>query len=290
MTAHVLLQNDELNLEVALLGAEMQFLRTAAGDDLLWNGDAAFWTGRAPVLFPIVGRAVDDTIAVGDHSAAMPQHGFARRSTFTLEEHSPTMCRHLLCDTEESRKVYPFAFALRLTHRLDGATLHVSAEVTNEGTQPMPFGFGFHPAFCWPLPHTNQVPHHVTLAGGGSPDKRAIEDGLLRQEPLAGPFVDGDLELRSELFNDGALVFPNGADAVRYGPRSGPALDFHFDNLPDLALWQPVGAPFLCIEPWHGTASYIGDGPQIAQRPNAITLAPKTSITFGFSVTVSSLS
>ncbi|MEH6646575.1 aldose 1-epimerase family protein [Sulfitobacter sp.] len=289
MTTPTLLQNDTLSLEVGPLGAEMQFLRTSAGDDLLWHGDAAYWTGRAPVLFPIVGRAVEDTVAVDDHSAPMPQHGFARRSLFTLEEHSSTICRHLLTDTEESRKAYPFAFALRLTHMLDGATLHVTAHVTNEDTRPMPFGFGFHPAFCWPLPQANQATHHVTLAGGGSPDKRAIDDGLLIPEPLAGPFVEGDLELQAERFNDGALVFPNGTDALRYGPRSGPALDFRFDNLPDLALWQPVSAPFLCIEPWHGTASYVGDGPQIAQRPNAITLAPKESATFGYSVTVSGL-
>lgn len=31
-----LLQNDHLNLAVSPLGAEMQHLRTATGDDLLW--------------------------------------------------------------------------------------------------------------------------------------------------------------------------------------------------------------------------------------------------------------
>ena len=284
------LHNDMLNLEVAALGAEMQFLRTADGDNLLWHGDAAFWTGRAPVLFPIVGRAVDDTVEVEGKSAHMPQHGFARRSLFALEQHSPTMCRHLLTDTEETRKVYPFAFALRLTHELIGTTLHITAEVQNEDTRPMPFGFGFHPAFCWPLPNAAGVPHRITLAGGGSPDKRAIEHGLLRPEPLAGPFVDGDLVLRKELFNDGALVFPNSTDALRYGPKSGLALDFQFENLPDLALWQPVGAPFICVEPWHGTASYIADGAEISQRPNAIILAPREVSTFRYSVTVSGLS
>ncbi len=54
------LQNEFLSLEVAPMGAEMQSLRTSAWDDFLWNGDATFWSGRAPVLFPIVGRAVDD--------------------------------------------------------------------------------------------------------------------------------------------------------------------------------------------------------------------------------------
>ena len=284
--AHISLRNDALSLSVAPLGAEMQFLRTAAGGDLLWHGDAAFWTGRAPVLFPIVGRAVGDTIAVGDHSAPMPQHGFARRSTFMLEAQTDTMCCHLLRDTEDSRAVYPFAFDLRITHRLEGATLHVTAQVTNTGSRDMPFGFGFHPAFCWPLPHADTAPHHVTLASGGAPDMRGLEDGLLRSAQLTGPFMDGDLEIKEALFKDGALVFPNGSDALRYGPKNGASLAFAFHNLPDLALWRPVGAPFLCIEPWHGTASYVGDGPQIAQRPNSITLPPDASSEFGYSVSV----
>ena len=101
----IVLQNEALSLAVAPLGAEMQYLRTAGGDDLLWHGDAAFWSGRAPLLFPIVGRAVDDTIAVGDHSAPMAQHGFARRSLFTLVATGEGMCRHRLSDTAESRAI-----------------------------------------------------------------------------------------------------------------------------------------------------------------------------------------
>jgi len=262
----------------------MQYLRTAAGDDLLWHGDATFWSGRAPILFPIVGRAVNDTVSAAGQTAEMPQHGFARRSVFAQEAHTDTMCRHVLRDTLESRATYPFAFALRITHRLEGTTLHVTAEVSNEGDTPMPFGFGFHPAFSWPLPHAGDQPHHVTLAQGGSPQRRAIDDGLLRLQPLDGPFVDGDLEIAEHLFDEGALVFPNGADSLRYGPKSGPSLAFTFHNLPDLALWRPTGAPFLCIEPWHGTASYVGDGPEIAGRPNTITLPPHEQVQFGYTV------
>ncbi|MEH6521492.1 aldose 1-epimerase family protein [Sulfitobacter sp.] len=285
-STHTVLRSDALSLAVAPMGAEMQYLRTAAGDDLLWHGDAAYWTGRAPVLFPIVGRAVDDIVAVGDHTSPMPQHGFARRSVFTLEEQTETMCRHVLSDSVQSRAVYPFKFSLRLTHRLDGATLHVTAVVTNDDTQPMPFGFGFHPAFSWPLPNAQEAAHHVTLSNRGTPDMRALNDGLLRPEPGKGPFIGGNLELAEEMFNHGALVFPNGSDALRYGPKSGPSLAFEFHNLPDLALWHPTGAPFLCIEPWHGTASYIGDGPQISGRPNSIILPPQGSVEFGYSVTI----
>jgi hypothetical protein len=115
---------------------------------------------------------------------------------------------------------------------------------------------------------------------------QGLEDGLLKRTSVAGPFADGDLELSDVLFANGALVFPEGADALHYGPPEGPFLAFQFENLPDLALWRPIGAPFLCIEPWHGTASYIGDGPEISERPNSIKLAPEIVAQFGYSVTV----
>lgn len=280
------LATDTLSLSVAALGAEMQYLRTASGVDLLWHGDAAFWSGRAPVLFPIVGRAVNDVIAVGEHRATMPQHGFARRSPFALTEQTDVMCRHSLTDTAQSREVYPFSFSLDVVHQLDGNTLRVSVKVRNGGSTPMPFGFGFHPAFNWPLPGAKGQAHHVTLAQGGAPKRVEIEDGLLRPVAVDGPFKDGDLVVEEALFTDGALVFPNGADALRYGPRGGPSLSFEFDNLPDLALWRPKGAPFLCIEPWHGTASYLGDGPQMSVRPNITTLAAGEVSRFGYAVTV----
>jgi galactose mutarotase-like enzyme len=262
----------------------MQYLRTAAGDDLLWHGDPEFWSGRAPVLFPIVGRAVEDQIAVGDHRAIMPQHGFARRSLFALEAHTDEMCCHVLTQTKDTRAVYPFDFSLRITHRLEADTLHVTADVSNESNKPMPFGFGFHPAFSWPLPNAPKGAHHVTLASGGNPARAALQDGLLLPNLIPGPFSEGDLAIEEPLFLDGALVFPHGTDALRYGPHAGSALAFTFHNLPDLALWRPTGAPFLCIEPWHGTASYLGDGPQIAERPNSITLAPADTAQFGYTL------
>lgn len=294
MPSELHLQNAALSLSVSSLGAEMQYLRTHDGDDLLWHGDTRFWGGRAPVLFPIVGRAVDDIIAVGDFSAKMAQHGFARRSNFTLKEQSDVMCCHVLRDTDDSRAVYPFAFTLEISHRLDGATLHVTARVENESDRVMPFGFGFHPAFCWPLPGAGtgigagdgDAVHHVSLASGGAPDMRRLEGGLLRRDPIPGPFVNGRLEIREELFVDDALVFPNGSDALFYGLPDGRGLEFNFTNLPDLALWRPTGAPFLCIEPWHGTAPHVGDGHQIADRPNSVALDPGQSIEFGYSVTV----
>lgn len=287
MTFNCTLSNTHLSLAVSPLGAEMQYLRTQTGQELLWHGDAAFWTGRAPVLFPIVGRAVNDEVAVGDHHVEMPQHGFARRRVFELQEHGPTFCRHVLHADEDSRALYPFDFAMHLTHALTDATLTVTTRIENHSNEPMPFGFGFHPAFHWPLPGAATRPHVVQLRSDSAPAQQPLQpDGLLMPERVDSPFCNGRLEITEPLFKDGALVFPNNTEALRYGVENGPGLSFTFHNLPDLALWKPVDAPFLCIEPWHGTASLVGDGPQIAQRPNSVILAAGEAVEFGYSVTV----
>jgi galactose mutarotase-like enzyme len=197
----------------------------------------------------------------------------------------------VLTPTAAIRAVYPPDFRLELTHSLQGNTLSVTATVTNTGTDPLPFGLGFHPAFRWPLPGAEGQPHHVTLSDGSAPDMARLQDGLLPPERLPSPFEKGRLELDQSLFEADAMLFPNaGIPGLDYGPQhdhaQGPRLTFAFENLPDLALWTKPGAPFLCIEPWHGTAARTTDGPAIEDRPNAIQLPQGQARPFSYKVTI----
>lgn len=279
------ISSKELRLAVSDLGAEMQFLRTSDGRDLLWHGDATFWGGRSPVLFPIVGGAPGDEIAVGAHRAPMRQHGFARRMAFERVAHSPDMCRHALRDTDATRAVYPFEFTLEVTHTLEGNGLRIAALVQNHSAQTMPFGFGFHPAFAWPLPGAEGQLHEVNLASQSAPLQRPLEQGLLSRDLIPGPIQNGHLALTGDLFDKDALVFPNAAEPLRYGVPGQAELAFAFENLPDLALWSKPGAPFLCVEPWHGTAALQGDGPEITDRPNSFLLPAGEQAQFAMTVT-----
>jgi galactose mutarotase-like enzyme len=280
--------NDYLTVDVSSLGAEMQSLTTGDGHDLLWNGDAAFWGGRSPILFPIVGKAADDRVEINGKAYAMNQHGFARRSEFTLAASSPTMCRYELVASEASKAAYPFEFLLAVEHSLEGQTLTVAAEVTNRDQRPMPFGIGFHSAFVWPLPGAEGEDHVITLDNNGEPDLIRLSGGLLSFAKHASPFKDGRLVLAHEMFDADAMVFPEGAgEGLRYSAKGGPTMHFTFDNLPNLALWQKPGAPFICIEPWHGMAAENGGSKALAERPYSQTLAPGASARFAFSVEIS---
>ncbi|MBB5042566.1 aldose 1-epimerase family protein [Shinella fusca] len=280
------IENQHLSIEVSSLGAEMQSATTRDGANWLWNGNAAFWTGRSPVLFPIVGKTPDDTLLVDGRSYSMAQHGFARRREFTLEAASATTCRYRLEASAETRAVYPFDFGLSVEHSLDGPALTIAATVENGGETPMPFGLGFHPAFLWPLPGGEGRPHVVTLDNGAEPLRQPLENGLLSQVRDPSPFDKGRLLLAHDLFEHDALVFPEGAgDGLTYAAEGGPALRFHFEALPNLALWTKPGAPFLCVEPWQGTAAEYGGARELKDRPYTTTLPAGESRRFAFTVT-----
>lgn len=280
------ISNGEVTVDVAALGAEMQSIQTRDGRNWMWHGDATYWTGRSPILFPMVGKAPNDTISIEGERFQMSQHGFARRSNFALVAEESDRCVYRLEASEASRALYPFAFQLDVEHRLEGRAVLVSAEVTNRDSRVMPFGIGFHPAFAWPLPGA-AGPHAVVLDNGGVPALRRLSGGLVAQEELASPFAEGQLVLDHHMFGDDAMIFPEGAGAgLVYGPAAGPKLHFTWENLPNLALWTKPGAGFICLEPWHGTAAEVGGSDDLMERPFTEVLGPGAVGRYSFRVEI----
>ncbi|QLF68263.1 aldose 1-epimerase family protein [Peteryoungia desertarenae] len=287
MTDIIDIGTGDLRASISALGAELQSLTTDDGRDWLWHGDPVWWSGRSPILFPIVGKAPNGQIAIAGKTYAMAQHGFARRSRFELIAHTEDSCEHQLVSSDETRGQYPFDFCLSLAHRVDGRSLVVTAKVQNRDEGPLPFGIGFHPAFRWPLPGADGKAHYVSLDNGQSPKMIQLEDGLIGQSLPGSPFRAGRLELEHHLFDHDALIFPEGAGTgLTYGAEGGPSLHFTFENLPNIALWQKPGAPFLCVEPWHGMAAHAGGTAEITERPYTIALAKGQDMCFSFRLTL----
>jgi galactose mutarotase-like enzyme len=93
--------------------------------------------------------------------------------------------------------------------------------------------------------------------------------------------------LDHSMFEQDAMIFPDGAgEGLAYGAEHGPTMQFHFENLPNLALWTKPGAPFLCIEPWHGTAAEAGSSSELSKRPSTTILAPGAVESFVFTVEI----
>jgi D-hexose-6-phosphate mutarotase len=139
------LHSDHLTVEINPLGAQLSTLRDRAGRDLLWNGDPSVWSGRAPLLFPIVGELAGGTYRVGSTSYSLPRHGFARGRRFALVDSSATHAIFRLQSDVTTLEIYPFRFQLDVTFEVTGATLAIVSRVRNLGTGDLLASFGYHP-------------------------------------------------------------------------------------------------------------------------------------------------
>ncbi|HVJ03034.1 MAG TPA: aldose 1-epimerase family protein [Sphingomonas sp.] len=280
--------SETLSASIDPFGAELSHLRDAEGRELMTDADPAFWSGRAPLLFPIVGRLAGDRYRLDGREYPLPQHGFARRQPFALVERGPSNVVLRLAANDETRAVYPFEFILDAAYTLTGATLAIEITATNAGDRDMPASFGFHPAFAWPLPYGGaKEEHRITFAEPEPAPLNRIEAGLLGPADRPTP-VDGRvLPLHDDLFAADALVWQHPASrALSYGTESGPRLDIAFAEMPTLALWTKAGARFLCVEPWQGHADPVGFDGEIWEKPGILRLAPGESRSFGMQVTL----
>ncbi len=51
------IENEQIQIGIKTLGAELSsIIDKSTGREFMWQGDAEFWTGQAPILFPIVGE------------------------------------------------------------------------------------------------------------------------------------------------------------------------------------------------------------------------------------------
>ncbi len=282
MASSVQISSPALRAEISPLGAELVRLQDSTGADLLWDGDPAFWTGRSPLLFPMVGRARGDRITVAGRTYDLGQHGFARTSTFTAVRSDAASCTWRLEASDATRARYPFEFRLDVTYRIDGATLHMEAEVTNTGDTTLPASFGFHPALRWPLPYGKpRAAHEIVFEKNEPAPIRRPVDGLLSAAQFPTPVRDRRLPLSDALFEAGALIFDTLASrSVVYGE----AIRVDFPRMPHLGIWTKPGAGYVCIEPWQGYASPEGFDGDFADKPGMIGVAPGATGTFAMSI------
>ena len=288
MNAGVTITGPGLSAGIAAEGAELQWLRDADGRDLLWDGDPAFWNGRAPILFPIVGAVAGGVIRVDGTDYELPRHGFARRRTFTVVDQSQAHVRFRLEADEATRTVYPFEFRLDLVFTIDEATLSVAVELANPGDRPLPASVGFHPAFRWPLPYGQpRAAHRLIFAKDEPAEIRRLDSrGLVRPGPLPSPILGHTLALDDALFADDALILDRvGSRRVTYGAPGSPGLQIDFADMPMLGLWSKAGANFLCIEPWAGIADPVNFSGEFRDKPGIVAIAPGAMHGFGMRIT-----
>ncbi len=264
------LENDRLKVEVSAFGAELHSIyNKSTGFEYLWHGDKSYWGRRSPVLFPIVGKVWDGRMKYCGAEYALSQHGFARDCEFAKLDESQLSrlllkrdgdvqkCGFVLYSNEETKKLYPFDFALYIIYCLIDNCLEVNWIVENRTEGDMYFQIGAHPAFNYrDFDEDADIQGYMKFDRTGKMLLTTLECGgyaaRKRREIEVSP--DG-IVINKSTFAGDALVFEKQLNRVTLCDRNGEAyVEVEFDA-PVVGLWSPakIGyAPFMCIEPWYG--------------------------------------
>lgn len=264
----------------------MVSLKDELGRELLWQAGPE-WRRHAPVLFPIICRVPGDTIHHDGLDYPLAQHGFARDREFQLVHHSAARATFVLVSDEESRAQFPFDWQLSIDYQLDGAMLTITQSVRNTGDAPLGASIGNHPAFAWPLPGATREQHGIDFGNAEPHGFQRAPQNLLLPELYPAPVIDGVLGLSDRIFEPGVLIFTEQKRRiVRYTAPGAPTIVVDAGDFLTLGVWAPVGAPFVCIEPWAGFPTPIEWNGEILDKPGQFRLEAGESRSFSYSITV----
>ncbi len=293
------ISSGDLTARIDPLGAELVSLCDASGAEWMTDADPRYWTGHAPILFPIVGELAGGTYRLDGQEYALARHGFARKSMFERVDSSPRSVSFLLTDSEVTREVYPFAFSLELFYEIEDRTLRLTATVTNRGDGDMPFSIGFHPGFAWPLPAGGAKEQHRVVFSDHEtgPIRRLDDKGLLRAYEDT-PIHNRILRPYPGLFHADAMIWDRlSSRMLRFEgetPESDDedtgeepaALELAFPDNDMLGIWQKPGANYLCLEPWSGIADPEGFDGDFREKPGIMSLAAGEARSFRLAITI----
>lgn len=213
-----------------------------------------------PFLFPTFGRMQDETYRWEGGSYPMAIHGFAHTSCWTVEHHEENTLILSLKTDEVLRTMYPFDFRVRLAFTVRDGALTVIQDYTNLSDWILPYAFGFHPYFL-----LQNLEHAFVHA------QADVRIDFASGKML--PFGQGTVTLTEpeNVPEVGAALAGLQSPVVLDIPAEHRRLTMEFTpDFPQLVLWHPKNAPFLCVEPINGSPNGFNTGNHLILQPGEI--------------------
>jgi len=249
------------------------------------------WTGKAPILWPAVGRNFPRKAAAAMHVARLgwvlhgkvypiPIHGFARDQPWRIVHRGAcegsVFLALALSDNARTRSMYPFDFRLTTEYRIWRHTLFIRQAVhaPRSNAEPMPFSIGNHITFRIPL-LPGDDPLETTISTPASEqvitDSSGRPTGQVSPVSYARPRLLSSLQPLTPVSLSG---YPVGQEWVRLQDGSGFAVVVaHYEDR------RPRGTPVLFNlwgDPPHGyfaTEPWVGEQNSLASGDGTISLA-----------------
>ena len=285
------LENNFLRVIAREHGAELTSVFDKKNNiEHLWQADPQFWGWHAPVLFPVIGRCLNDEIDIAGQQYHMEKHGFARNANFRLLDLTQTSIVFSLKNNEQLQKIYPYKFEFLIRYKLDGNALVVSYEVINKDDKDIYFCLGGHPAFAVPFTEGGQYEDYVLqFAETENVSRHFIDtDGYFDGRTEVVLANTDTLQLNGRLFSDDALIFKDlkSRKVTIKDKNSERYLSVDFKGFNYLGIWAKVGAPYVCIEPWLGCADTAGKPTAFKDKEGIIKLEPAGAFNVSYQIEV----
>jgi len=283
------ISNDFLTIAASDTGAELQSLKYN-GVEYLWQGNPEYWSYRAPILFPIVGKLKGGAMLYDGNKYIMKNHGICRDAAFSLTEQSACSLTFTLKSNEEIVKAYPFDFTLNVTYTITASTLETKLDVNNESSSDMFFSIGGHPAFNCPLLTDEEFKdYEIILNKNETAGTRLLDpDGLVTNKTMTFFNQSRTIPLDYEHYHKlGTLVFKNlnSTQAILRSKKSEFGIIMDFTGFEYFAVWTKRAAPFICLEPWQGICDSSFYSGNFRGKTGTIHLPPAENYTRKFTIT-----
>ena len=226
------IENEYFKVKISTKGAELQSVYSKKLNvELLWQGDAAYWGKRSPVLFPIVGSLKEGKYVYNEKEYSLSRHGFARDMEFTHQTSTiNSIANFELVNTINTIENFPFEFSLKISYALLGESLMAMYQIQNTSKSENLFAsVGVHPAFNVPLfQNTTFEDYFLQFNQDENSNIYPLTvDGLIKNSSV--PFFKGNNEIKLEksLFYTDALVFKDlKSNNIKFPPVKGNSTIF----------------------------------------------------------------
>ena len=276
------IENSFLKLGVKEFGCEItSIVSKENGEEYLWQGNPDIWGGQSPILFPFIGRLIEDKFTLDSKEYSMQKHGFARKLPWKFLNKTDNTMSFILTENEETLKSYPYCFDLVVTYTLDGKKLTVTHEVTNKNENVMYFSLGAHPAFnC-------EIGDKLVFDNNETVDTMKIDLEFSLLLPETAPLLKGEKEIiiTKDIFNEDALIIKGikSDNVTLVSQKTGEKIRFNLGKAPYLGIWAKPGAPYVCIEPWYGLNDSQIKKADLSEKVGIQKLSPDEKFTFTWS-------
>lgn len=274
------ISNDNIEIAVKHFGAVLTSVKSKkTGYEFMWQGNAEIWNGQSPILFPVIGKMLDDKYRLNGKEYGMIRHGLARHYGFDLYSQSDNELVFVQSENEETLKSYPYKYKLFVSFKLEGNSLSVTHTVKNENATEMYFSIGAHPAFNCDIGDEIVFEKNETLYS-----KRIDADSVLTEDKDLILSNENILKLREDTFNKDALIFSslNSKSVVLDNLKRNKKIKFKFGDAPFFAIWAKPNAPYVCLEPWYGINDSYERKDDLSQKRGIQRLNRNESFSFAW--------